>query len=176
MAARRDEQNRLAAQSPNGLVALDVIEIEGHPPRHIMISLFPIRDRRGVTKHVGGIGLDMTGMGNMIADAPVAVAMLDKEMNYLAVSRRWSAEFEAPAGGYHGRSVYDLPPLMPDRWRRIQQHVLAGASLKEDKEPWAGADGSSTMVSLGGLSLEGSYQPARGDSGFGGKRHGAKTG
>jgi two-component system sensor kinase FixL len=141
MAARRREQDQSAARSDHGMVSIDTLKIEGHPPRHLLINQFPLRDRMGVTKHVGGIGIDMSGMGNMVAEAPIAVAMFDRDLNYLAVSRRWSEEFGEPAGGFSGRCVHDLPPFMPEKWNRIREQVLAGASLRAEREFLKKADG-----------------------------------
>jgi PAS domain-containing protein len=114
MVARRNEQNRRVAESDQGVIFMEALKLEGHPLRHLLINLFPIRDRGGVTRFVGGIAIDMSGMGNMLVEAPVAVALFDREMNYLGVSKRWSAEFGEPEGGHHGRSVHDLPPFIPN--------------------------------------------------------------
>jgi PAS domain S-box-containing protein len=142
MVARRNEQNQRAAKSDKGISILEALKIEGHPPRHLLLNLFPIRDRKGVTKHVGGIGIDMTGMGNIVAEAPVAIAMFDRDMNYLAVSKRWGMEFGEPKGEYYGRNVHDLPPFMREKWKHIQQQVLADASLKVEEDLWPQPDGS----------------------------------
>ena len=142
MVARRNEQNQRAAKSDKGISIMEALKIEGHPPRHLLLNLFPIRDRKGVTKHVGGIGIDMTGMGNIVAEAPVAIAMFDRDMNYLAVSKRWGKEFGEPKGEYYGRNVHDLPPFMREKWKHIQQQVLAGASLKVEEDLWPQPDGN----------------------------------
>ena len=42
--------------------------------------------------------------------APGALAMLDRELRYLAVNRRWQAEYTRPGESLIGRSHYDVYP------------------------------------------------------------------
>ncbi|HEY4044448.1 MAG TPA: ATP-binding protein, partial [Rhodopila sp.] len=79
--------------------------------------------------------------------APVAIAMFDAEMRYLAVSRRFASEFRLGApSSLIGRCHYDVFPEISDNWRAIHRRVLAGESLSSEAEPFARADGWTDRV------------------------------
>ncbi len=74
--------------------------------------------------------------------SPVALAMLDKELKFIIVSRRWLSEFNLKAGNLIGHSYYDVFPQTSKRWRDIHQRCLAGAEESGEAEPIPRADGS----------------------------------
>jgi diguanylate cyclase (GGDEF)-like protein/PAS domain S-box-containing protein len=62
-----------------------------------------------------------------IAHAPAAVAMLDRQMRYIAYSQRWLVEHGLNnEQDITGRSHYELFPETPASVREIHQHCLAG--------------------------------------------------
>jgi hypothetical protein len=53
--------------------------------------------------------------------------MFDREMLFLAVSRRFVVDHRLPQDAQLiGRSVYEIFPRIPRRWCDIHAHVLAG--------------------------------------------------
>lgn len=74
--------------------------------------------------------------------APAPIAMLDREMRYLAVSRRWMSDFNISDGDIRGRSHYDVMPDLPQRWREVHQRCLAGAVERCEEDEYPRADGT----------------------------------
>ncbi len=77
-----------------------------------------------------------------IEHAPFSIAMLDRDMNYLATSGRWLEEFGGGRADLTGRNYYEVLPEVPAEWRRIHQQGLAGATLKNDDDAWTRANGN----------------------------------
>ena len=76
-----------------------------------------------------------------IIEAPVAIAMFDREMRYLVASRQWIADFCPDEHNLIGRSHYELLPEIPERWKIIHQRALAGEVLKNEQDRFERTDG-----------------------------------
>jgi PAS domain S-box-containing protein len=77
-----------------------------------------------------------------VEHAPAAIAMFDREMRYLAVSRRFVVDYRLPSGEQLvGRRHYEVFPDIPQRWRDIHARVLAGEELSHDEDPLPRPDG-----------------------------------
>jgi PAS domain S-box-containing protein len=82
-----------------------------------------------------------------VEHAPVAIAMFDRDMRYLAVSRRFGADFHlAPGTQLVGRSHYEVFPNVPQRWRDIHARVLAGEETSHQEDRCTHANGRSDWV------------------------------
>ncbi|MGA7594498.1 MAG: PAS domain S-box protein [Gallionella sp.] len=77
-----------------------------------------------------------------IHDAPLSIAMFDKDMNYLAVSDRWVTEYGRGYTDLVGRNHYDVHPDISDEWKLAHQRGLHGETLKNSDDKWVQADGS----------------------------------
>ncbi len=81
-----------------------------------------------------------------VRHSPAAIAMLDREMRYLVVSRRWVADFRLPTRDVHGVSHYEVFPETPDRWKEVYLRCLAGAVESCEEDPFLRQDGSLDWV------------------------------
>ena len=70
-----------------------------------------------------------------VEHAPVAVAMLDKDMRYVAASNRWMEEYQLKERFIPGISYYELFPFITEEGKARHLRVLAGAieSAHEDQ-------------------------------------------
>ncbi len=92
-------------------------------------------------------------VAQFIEQVPVALAIFDTEMRYLAVSppflsdiaRLTSGDTFAPADVI-GRSLYETFPKFPEHWRQIHSLVLAGEKLAEQEESIRRQDGGIEWV------------------------------
>ena len=75
-----------------------------------------------------------------IDHAPVSIAMFDREMRYIAASRRW-IDLVAFGGDIIGHSHYELHPNMPPHWREAHRRALAGETVAAAAESWRRQDG-----------------------------------
>jgi PAS domain S-box-containing protein len=80
-----------------------------------------------------------------IEHAPAAIAMFDREMRYLAASRRWLSDHRL-RGPVLGRSHYDVLPDIPERWREVHRRALAGEVVSEKADRFDRADGASQWL------------------------------
>ncbi|WP_052389517.1 PAS domain-containing hybrid sensor histidine kinase/response regulator [Belnapia moabensis] len=85
-----------------------------------------------------------------IERAPAGIAMLDTDMRYIAVSRRFLRDYGLAAewnpDTVFGQRHHDLFPDLPKRWREVHRRVLAGETLSADDDPFPRADGQTDWV------------------------------
>ncbi|MBV5330992.1 PAS domain S-box protein, partial [bacterium] len=78
--------------------------------------------------------------------APAAIAMFDRDMKYIAASRRFLADYNLKDENIIGRSHYEIFPEISERWKEIHRRCLAGAIEKEEEDPFPRMDGTLDWV------------------------------
>ncbi|MFO0705291.1 MAG: PAS domain S-box protein [Nitrospira sp.] len=81
---------------------------------------------------------------SFVTHMPAAIAMLDRDLRYVAVSHRWLQDYRLEDQDLTGKHHYDLFPEirhMPE-WQATHQRCLAGAVERGDNDHFIRADGS----------------------------------
>ena len=76
-----------------------------------------------------------------IQQAPVALAVFDRKMRYLAHSRRWSEDHGLGDADLRGQCHYDVFDTVPDAWGRAHDRALAGEGVAKTEDWIVHADG-----------------------------------
>ena len=131
------------------------LSLPGQPDAVFLATKGLVRDARGERIGVFGISRDITErsrqqrllaesraqLRTFVEQAPISVAMFDRDMCYLAASQRWRASFGLASSDLVGVSHYTLLPDLPERWRELHARGLAGEHLQSDMDLWERSDG-----------------------------------
>jgi len=81
---------------------------------------------------------------SFVEHTPAAVAMLDKDLRYVAVSRRWLQDYRLGDQDLIGRHHYDVFPeiRLNEEWQAIHRRCLGGAVDRREEDRFVRADGS----------------------------------
>jgi len=77
-----------------------------------------------------------------IKNIPAAIAIFDKDLNYILTSDRWAKETNSKIEDVIGKNHYDIVPDIPLKWRRIHERCLNGEHLKCEEDSFKRKDGS----------------------------------
>jgi PAS domain S-box-containing protein len=84
---------------------------------------------------------DEERLRQFIEQAPVALAMFDEQMRYIAISRRWSDDYHLSKRGIIGRSHYEVFPEISEAWKKIHQRALSGEIVRAEDDLFPRTDG-----------------------------------
>jgi PAS domain S-box-containing protein len=73
---------------------------------------------------------------------PAPIALLDRQMRYVQVSRRWLTDFRLGDRDITGLSHYEVFPEVSEQWKAVHQRCLAGAIERNDEDRFERADGT----------------------------------
>ena len=93
---------------------VSVLPDETGKPAHLLALVTDITERK---RAAAALLESEEKLRLLIEHAPVALAMFDRQMRYLAVSRRWLADYCLEDKNIIGRSHYQVFPGISDRWR-----------------------------------------------------------
>jgi PAS domain S-box-containing protein len=100
-----------------------------------------------------GVGRDITEqkrsdeewrilMRQVIDSDPSAIAVHDKDLKYLYVSKRYLNDYGLKSQNIIGKHHYDVFPDIPEKWRKIHQRVLKGEVLSAEEDVFYREDGT----------------------------------
>lgn len=134
----------------------ELVPVEGGF-RNYMSYIFPVLDDFGAPRFICRISLDMTEsklaklelhaseerMRQLIDHAPASMAIVNRDMCYLAVSQRWIDDYSITDKQLIiGKSHYDVFPEITEEWKAIHRRAMAGETLRSDEDKFVRADGS----------------------------------
>jgi two-component system sensor histidine kinase/response regulator len=119
-----------------------------------------LRDRNGKAVRLTGTVMDITDrkqveialererlqLRQIITSAPVAMAMLDTQMRYLAHSEKWLTVQGLEGQSIIARSHYEIFPDIPERWKAVHQRALQGEVVSASEDVWERADGTKAYL------------------------------
>lgn len=82
----------------------------------------------------------------VIANAPVAMAMFDTQMRCLVHSQKWLADYSLEGQSIIGRTPCEIFSDLPKHWQTIVQRALKGEVLSQPEDKWERQDGSSVYI------------------------------
>ncbi|MHC4784028.1 MAG: PAS domain-containing protein, partial [Planctomycetota bacterium] len=81
-------------------------------------------------------------MDYIISHARSSIAVHDKDLKYIYVSKRYLEEYKVKEQNLIGRHHYEVFPDLPQKWRDVHQRSLAGEVLSAEEDPYYREDGS----------------------------------
>lgn len=89
---------------------------------------------------------DFRALRAFIEEAPVAIAIFDREIRYLQWSSRWVSDYGLEDRDLSGLSHYEVFPEISQEWKDLHQRCLAGEKLSRDHDEFVRADGTSEIL------------------------------
>ncbi|MCL6251226.1 PAS domain S-box protein [Altererythrobacter sp. KTW20L] len=83
---------------------------------------------------------------SLLDQVPAAIALFDREMHYIACSRRWMSDYRLGEDNLVGRSHYDIFPELDEEAKALHRRALEGESLSKDLDRLERIDGSVDWV------------------------------
>ena len=81
-------------------------------------------------------------MSYLIASARSAIAVHDRDLNYLYVSDEYLRAYDVRSADIIGQHHYDVFPDLPQKWRDVHQRSLKGEVVSAEDDPFERADGT----------------------------------
>lgn len=95
----------------------------------------------GVWKDIHTQRQKMDYYSTFIQEAPLAIAMFDRNMHYLNCSNKWRTDYALEETPLIGESHYNIFPEIGEEWKMLHQRCLAGETLRREEDTFLRADG-----------------------------------
>jgi PAS domain S-box-containing protein len=82
----------------------------------------------------------------IIANAPVAMALFDKQMRCLVHSHKWLTDYGLEGQPIIGQTLCEVFSDFPEHWRTVIQRALQGEVLSQPEDKWERSDGSTVCL------------------------------
>ena len=96
-------------------------------------TLNDITDRKRIEQ---AIEQERQQLRQIITNAPVAIAMFDTKMRFIAHSNQWLVDYHLEGQSLIGRSYYDVFPNLPDEIKLIHHKALQGEVISKPEDVW----------------------------------------
>lgn len=137
------------------------VQTNGGNERWYLASRVALRENGGAITGLVGIDLEVTQAKRaeealreseeklrlIIEHAPLAVAMLDREMNYLVTSQRWVQYFHSGADSIIGRCFHEVfGGFLPENWIEACARGLSGIPERSERSMYTRASGAADWL------------------------------
>jgi PAS domain S-box-containing protein len=78
----------------------------------------------------------------IIEHDPTAIAVLNRELEYVFVSRRFREDFGVMDRDIRGMKHYDVFPSLPGKWKEAHRKALLGETVEEDEDTFINSEGN----------------------------------
>lgn len=82
----------------------------------------------------------------LLANVPAAVAMFDRDMRFLAISRRGQIDYGLENRDVIGLTYYEVFPHVAAYWRTVHERAMAGETIRGDKDAFTRSGGRTEWV------------------------------
>ncbi|MBN1615493.1 MAG: PAS domain S-box protein, partial [Deltaproteobacteria bacterium] len=116
-----------------------VTPTQGDGPGRVVIAHENITERKQATeaqRHSNEL------MQYIIAHTNSAVAVHDRDLHYMYVSKRYLEDYGVEEQDIIGKHHYDVFPDLPEKWRNVHRKALAGEVSSSERDPYERADGT----------------------------------
>jgi two-component system sensor histidine kinase/response regulator len=132
----------------------------GGAVRHLHVRARVVRDGQGQVARLVGTAQDITDrktgelalerereqLRSIVSHAPVAMAILDRDLRYVAHSERWLKYWRLRGKSLLGRRHDELSPALPEAYREALRQALEGKVVTRREDPFPIADGSEVYI------------------------------